>query len=80
MKIYLPTAPSIINPEEGGDSTIQASIRTVQSLVAPFSGTRMFALVYYSTTVGEHELMLGVRATEYTGYGIESDIADGVSE
>ncbi|KEQ84056.1 putative autophagy protein Apg5 [Aureobasidium pullulans EXF-150] len=40
MKIYLPTAPSIINPEEGGDSTIQASIRTVQSLVAPFSGTR----------------------------------------
>ncbi|THY63870.1 putative autophagy protein Apg5 [Aureobasidium pullulans] len=46
MKIYLPTAPSIINPEEGGDSTIQASIRTVQSLVAPFSGTRMFALVY----------------------------------
>ncbi|KAL2036067.1 hypothetical protein VTO58DRAFT_101985 [Aureobasidium pullulans] len=40
MKIYLPTAPSISNSEEGGDATIQASIRTVQSLVAPFSGTR----------------------------------------
>ncbi|CAD0037341.1 unnamed protein product, partial [Aureobasidium pullulans] len=40
MKIYLPTAPSMSNSEEGGDATIQASIRTVQSLVAPFSGTR----------------------------------------
>ncbi|THX15533.1 putative autophagy protein Apg5 [Aureobasidium pullulans] len=47
MKIYLPTAPLISN-SEGGDATIQASIRTVQSLVAPFSGTRMFALVYYT--------------------------------
>jgi hypothetical protein len=88
IKIYLPTTSALQSSgAETEAGTVQASVRTVQGLIAPFSGTTrkcasffLFALLYFCSSLICVEADGNAnRSTKYIGYGVESDSANRVS-
>jgi hypothetical protein len=77
LKIYLPTTSALQSSgAETEVGTVQASVRTVQGLIAPFSATTRKCASFFFFAEADSDAN---RSTKYTGYGVESNPTDRVS-